>query len=343
MQVLNIFEKLKNSTQEILSDQINYLKLKNAAEDLKSLFNELSELNIDADGFEQSVFLDTGEAIGLKWAGRCVDDLMRTRAFIRGLKRSIDEVKEKTPGKPACVLYCGTGPFATLVVPLITVFTPNELQLVLLEINPVSVESIKKIFKKLGAEDYIIEIHQVDAAKFAIPNSEEIDILVLECMQIALAKEQQVAITHNLYSQLKPEAILIPEEISLHLALVDGRAKMATFDAIVMGDIVYHKNSEPLFVLNKEEVRSNAKVFKQEGISFPKKKTLLPKAFSNNPCMIAITTEIKVYKEDILTIDESSLTAPLRLGHQDEQPNTIGITSQFLVNELPGLEIDFIE
>jgi hypothetical protein len=71
-----------------------------------------------------------GLAIDTRSAALCIFDMMRTRKFLLGIRDAIDEKLRIDPGQPVTILYAGTGPFATLLTPLITVFRPDQLQMV---------------------------------------------------------------------------------------------------------------------------------------------------------------------------------------------------------------------
>ena len=160
---------------------------------------------------------DTGHgvAIGATWAALCIDDQLRTRLFIAGLHAAVLEVQARKPG-PVHVLYAGTGPFATLALPLMTRFSPAELQFTFLEINAVSLAAVKTLLKDMGLEDFVREVVQTDASTYQIADT-DIDILISETMQYSLVDEMQVPITLNLLNQLPLSTILIPERIVLRL------------------------------------------------------------------------------------------------------------------------------
>src|SRR5690606_11717921 len=127
--------------------------------------------------------------------------------------------------------------------------------LILLEVNPISIKSLMNIIKGFDASKYVKEIYHCDASNFSIPPKLDAHILLVECMQRALLHEPQVAITYNLLSQMKKEIILIPENISLYLALIDHKKKtkyQSVTDNVVSMD--FYENSEAIFILNKEEV-----------------------------------------------------------------------------------------
>ncbi len=266
-------EKLSHCTKAIIEEQLDFLNLKNAINDLKLLFEEVSEIDLHHPSAETHVFLKTGKAIGSKWAGMCVDDFMRTKRFVTGLYKAVKDTLQKNKNQPVHILYAGTGPFATLVMPLTTIFKPSELQFTLLEVNPKSIESLENTIKSFNAESYVKNIFQTDASTFNVPLPNSVDIVVIECMQHALVREPQVAITYNLVSQLNENVILIPEQISLHIALIDSEKKNNYLLNSKSTEIKldFYTNIKPVFVLDKKTINNNS-----ENI-FPKIEVVLPK------------------------------------------------------------------
>ncbi|MEH6764395.1 MAG: hypothetical protein V7655_07840 [Aequorivita antarctica] len=329
---------LAKITQNLISEEVDSGVLKNSIEELKLLLERVSGLNQKVVVNSDNIALSTGKAIGPKWAGMCLEDTTRTRKFIMGIHKAIQEVLIKNPKKPVTILYAGTGPFATLILPLLSLYKPSELQLILLEVNTISIENLKKIIKGFDAYEYIKAIYNCDASNFIVPSEFDADILLVECMQHALLRESQVDITYNLLPQLKKEAILIPEKISLHLALIDTDKKkeyLSIEDNKSEKD--YYENSEAVFTLNKAEILQNSLNFKKESFHFPKKETHFSKEQLGNYDFIAVSTEITIFENISLEIDESGLTVPMLLADLNYDQKVIGAKTQYIVGTDPEL------
>jgi len=328
--------KLSEITKTIIDKELDFLKLKTGIEDLKILFEAVSRIDSQDLSYDENIFLKSGKAIGPKWAGMCVDDFMRTKRFITGVYKAVKNVLAKKKNTPVCILYAGTGPFATLVMPLITLFKPSELQFILLEVNPNSIKSLKNTIDSFQANEYVKEIHQCDATTFQISNPKEVDIVLIECMQHALLREPQVEISYNLLHQLDENVILIPEEISLHIALINSKKRDKYLKELNNERLLdYYENSEAVFILNKEEILKNSPS------NFPKVKTLFSEEKIKQFDTLAITTEIKVFDEEKLTINDSGLTIPLILEVLSDL-KIKGIETQYLIGQQPGLETTII-
>ncbi|HET8804461.1 MAG TPA: hypothetical protein VFM72_07775, partial [Aequorivita sp.] len=182
------------------------------------------------------------------------------------------------------------------------------------------------------------EIYHCDASNFSIPPKLDADILLVECMQRALLHEPHVAITYNLLSQMKKETILIPENISLYLALIDHKKKtkyQSVTDNVVSMD--FYENSEAIFILNKEEVLKRSEEFKKETFQFPEIETTFSKEKLQDNDQIAITTEITIFENISLNINDSGLTLPLLLANLEQDPTVIGAKTQYTLGINPGL------
>lgn len=331
--------KLSTITESILSERLDFSALVEALKELKTLLYSVSGLNGDSTENNEDIFLPTGKAIGPKWAALCVDDMLRTRQFMRGVVKAVEHVRLTQTGKPVHILYAGPGPFATLVLPLFALYSPTDLQLTFLEVNEHTIKTLKKTLKGLGANEYLRAIHQCDAAVFKLPVPTEADILVVECLQRSLAAEPQVAITFNLLPQLNKNVILLPQQISLHVALINNKKKNE-YNAILDGlqRLDYFENSEAVFILNKTKVLQKTLSFTKEGFCFPEREVLFSKEQLAQNDMVAITTEITVFEDIALTLDECGLTIPLLLAYLSKNDGITGVKTKYVVSEKPGLE-----
>lgn len=328
--------KLTQAARSLIKEEIDYLELTKAINDLKTVFEDVSEINFNDPSIDENIFLKTGKAIGPKWAGMCLQDLMRTKMFIKGVYKAIKEVRKNKKDTPVTILYAGTGPYATLIMPLTTLFKPSELQLILLEINPISFRNLKNTIHKLNVSDYIKEIHLCDASTFKPTPNQHVDIVLIECLQHALVKEPQVAITYNLLSHLDKDVILIPEQISLQISVIDSAKKIKYLKEITNTKrLDFYKNLETIFMLNKEEVLKNP------SLTFPKVEVLFSEEKNKDFTQLAITTDLTIFNNEKLIIDDSGLTIPLIISNLDNE-NIKGIVTQYMVSESPGLEFSLI-
>src|SRR6185436_5671391 len=140
-----------------------------AAHALKDLFCQAVGYDEAGAALQQHIQTTGGQAINTYTAALCITDMMRTRKFLLGIKEAIEERLKTNAGKPVTVFYAGSGPFATLLTPLTTIFGPGQLQMVLLEINPASIDYLHKTVQQFRLEKYIVGIGQADAVHYIIP------------------------------------------------------------------------------------------------------------------------------------------------------------------------------
>ena len=204
-------DKLRHITEILLNPEDDYSQLTKAIDDLYSLFLSASGLEVDDTENRDDVYLSKGKAIGSTWAAMCVKEIMRTKCFLRGLYAGIKAAQKRFPNTCIHVLYAGTGPFATLAMPMTTVFTSDEITFTFLEINPISIQHLKRNINAFDALDYINDIIQCDATTYQANNIMPIHIVLTETMQNALQKEPQVSIAMNLVPQMVAGGFLINE------------------------------------------------------------------------------------------------------------------------------------
>lgn len=330
-------QSLANITKSILDETVTVGPLRAILFELKDLFSKVSGIDKDHDAYEKDLHSITGKAVGPKWAELCVVDIVRTRKFIRGTYLAVKEKLATKENQPVTLLYVGTGPFATLVMPLTTIFKPEELQLILVEINPFTVDCLKQTIKNFGVEDYVKQIISEDAAHLQVNNPETIDILLLECLQNALVKEQQVAITYNILPQLDEKVILLPQEIKLDLCLINSK-KQNDYMMGVDPKVDYYIEKNTIFLLNKEEVLKN----KANNLQFPVFETALTQDDKRDFDKIAISTNICVFGEERCGVNQTSLTMMYRVNEIEKVKNYSSLTTQYQVSDVPGFEIKYL-
>ncbi|MEH6538407.1 MAG: hypothetical protein V7719_18575 [Psychroserpens sp.] len=337
-----ILNQLASFTQIFIKEDIDFLELKNALKAYKSLLIKISKLDETTENREH-LSLDSGKAIGPEWAARCIDDILRTKRFISGVYKAVLQIRKQKKNEPVILLYAGTGPFATLVLPLITLFRPSELQFVFLEINPISLKSLKKTIAGFNAQAYIQHMYQCDASKFKLPSSNTIDILLTECLQHALAREPQVSITYNLIPQLKEDIILIPEQINLHIGLINSKLRQE--NALRPADIepvTFYKNYPSVFNLSKASILNGVPKFLENNIQFPETETIFNPEDIQLYDEIAITTEITIFENETLSMNDSGLSIPKLLGYFNQDQIIKGVVSKYIINNEPELTTKFI-
>jgi hypothetical protein len=163
--------------------------------------------------------LQSGRALSAAEAARCVQDFARTAAFVRAIDAALAQ-RIEARGE-AQVLYAGCGPFAALVLPLLHRYSPQQLKLRLLDVHPHSLDSATALLQKAGVGDRLLPPLCADAATLSLPRGPAPDLLIVEVMQRALAREPQLQVLMNLLPQCAADAVLVPRCVQVSAALAD--------------------------------------------------------------------------------------------------------------------------
>lgn len=266
-----------------------------AINDYASTLFELANINSESEEQRADIFTNTGKAIGPFWAAVCVREILRTQRFCRGLYTVVKDCLAKPEAaKPVHIIYAGTGPLATLAIPIMMQFRPDQVQFTLLEINPVSHAKLKQLLTMLDLNAYVKELVLTDAATWKV--NDKADIVISETMNGGLRNEPQIAIMLNLVCQLPEDILLIPEEITVALATLRKEGK--PFILKELGR--FNKKSYRDIIASSDVHKWSIK----ETVYEPEQK------LTQN---LVLTTEITVYRSDKLGYNDCSLTLPHRI------------------------------
>ena len=332
---MDLQKEIIRITSEYFEDNLDYQKLSTASSEYKYLLNEVCEQIMDVEDGRKDIGFDNGKALGTFWAALCIDDLIRTRQFVRGINKAIQEKINKQ--KPLHILYAGTGPFATLILPFIFRYSKEEIKYTFLEINPLSFEILQNVISKLGLKDYNIKLVKEDATKYQIDFENKPDIIISETMQNALAKEQQVSIFLNLMNQVNYDSIFIPEKIELFIGLKKAGILAEETQAKHYQKVkkIFDVSKEAMFPLNPTENKTIG------GKLFEKKRTIIKENKLRGFSQLLLLTEIQVYKGEKIGINESGLTTPIIIKDiPSNSKDSITINTQYKISSQPELEYE---
>lgn len=332
--------KLKQITEMLIKSEDDYGEIKKATDDLYNLFLTVSGLKEEDEDCRKDYYLPQGKAIGTVWAAMCIKEFLRTKKFIRGVFLGIKHAQEKFLDRPINIVYAGTGPFATLLMPLITVFSSEEVKFTFLEINPESIQNLKKIINAFGASEYVEKIVQCDAAEYQVDKGRPIHMVVTETMQRSLKKEPQVAITLNLVPQMVEGGILIPQNITVEAALLDPKRDMERMMGAQGAEKDYCHHLNKILELNKNILV----IEKEKKYFFPEIEVEIPNDIDKKYKKLSLLTNIQVFGEEKLTYMQCSLNMPEKVMDIAWMNNTIKkVMFQYVINENPGFVHKIVE
>ncbi|MEW4924617.1 hypothetical protein [Algibacter sp. 2305UL17-15] len=305
---------MKDKTQILhsITKRILITTTENEVEAVKHL-NEFYTQFETSDDIEGDIHLTNGIALSKKHAADCIKDYKRTSRFLKGVYKAIVSCAENFPDTELNILYAGCGPYATLVLPLLSFFKPEQLNITLLDINKSSIESIKRIVSELKMDSYFGDIIVADATTYKYPETLNLHLVISETMFNALTKEPQVAVTDNLAPQLIEKGILIPEEIdvSMGYSFFSKEPFLNQFDneyyvSNTTNKPIERDAPETLFVLNKKTSK-NVKLV--DSNYFESRLFTIPTDFQNKPD-ICLYTRIKIFDSIDLQNEDSLITNP---------------------------------
>lgn len=242
--------------------------------------------------------LTAGLALSPALAAQCLLDGPRTAAFVRGSLRAIQEAERRFAPSVVEVLYAGTGPFAPLAFLLMPFLGPTKVRFTLLDVNKASTRSVAALIGVLGGSEYVREVVCGDATTYRHPTP--LHVVISETMQRTLYEEPFVAILRNLRPQLATGGLVVPERVTIDLALLDAESQQCRWRGepgpVEMEDrgIVFQVEAEGEFpslvgAPTTLKVRHNA---------------------SGGAQWLALATRIRVHGEEVLEPYASGLTIP---------------------------------
>lgn len=333
---MNHSASIEKITEEILANELDYLSLRNKLQDFQSFLLELTKMDLNQASNRTDRSFANGIALSSTYAALCVVDIIRTRQFVRGIFAAVKKVRSQKT-KPVKILYAGTGPFATLILPLLTKYRSEELQLTLLEVNEETSNYLKRLIKKLGIEDYIEKIVNEDASQYQIDKNQQVDILISETMQYGLVKEQQVPIMLNLVSQLNKEVIMIPHKIQLDLALMNTDTELL-FEKTEKSK---YKILKTLLEFDQAFIYTHAKQIQKRDRFDLCERLPFRRTGAEDFDKLVVLTSIQVYGDHWVHVDLSSLTIPKELLDFDRIEQTKEeISLAYVIKRVPDFEYE---
>ena len=175
------------------------------------------EAKVTFDAFAADVELDSGLAINPQAAAWCLLDSQRSTVFIRGLYQALLDAAERHPDRIINVLYAGCGPFASLLMPLLSQLPLPRYHFVLLDVHTRSLLSVDELLTHFEFQEAHVVFECTDASRWQ--SEERFDVIVSEVMQKALEQEPQLAVTQHLRTLLLDDGTFLPERIDIQPVL----------------------------------------------------------------------------------------------------------------------------
>lgn len=235
-----------------------------------------------------------GKAVSPTTAAQCAEDAERGRVFTQGLYQAICDQLQLKPTQPVRLLYAGTGPLGWLLLPLLPLFTAQQLQVTALDIHQWSLQSLRRLTDRFAVSDRICDWVCADATAWQPQAGQSFDLILSETMKHLLQQEPQVQVFRHLQQFLTLQGQLIPQQIKLdaYLEWTEQQQKKQQW----LG---------PLFTLDLALCRTLASGDQSAFYG----ELRLPE-FEAGPVDLKLTTEVQVYGDHWLTEQQSQLTLP---------------------------------
>lgn len=245
-------------------------------------------------------FARSGLIISPQSAANCALGLVRTRRYLAAMYRVVaDLLEQKVDQQPVRVLYPGCGPYGILALPLLALFSSDQLRIDVVDFHEESIASVRQITNAFGFENRI-QFTVGDALDYQIQADNIPDVIVSELMLAGLVEEGHVAINEHLLRQA-PNAQLIPERIDLSLCFaeptVEFSVKAAGGHRILVGR-AFSMNRESLLMAEEGSDTLLGEVVK------------LPMNLGKHYQSL-LFTEIQLYKDIVISEYENGLTTPV--------------------------------
>ena len=298
---------IKESASTLLHETVHAGETERVLKKIHRHFQDLTNIS----GFGQSIQnlaaipTHSGMALGLNHAAQCLLDYKRTELFLKGMVAAIRNKQKQFPGQTIRIFYAGCGPYAPFITLVAPFFQPEELQYSLLEINPTSLDSAKRLIASLDQTPYVQDYYLADAVTFRVPAANTFHILFSETLDTMLYREAYVPILWNLMPQFSTHTTIIPENVYLDLSLISYIRNSAEkpleqqWNELKVGRIFdVQEHLKPF--LNQTEMPA----------MIPAK--LFPLASYKGFDGILIDTSVQVFEDFRLTRGESPLTVPIK-------------------------------
>lgn len=230
-----------------------------------------------------------GKACSITTAMRCAKEARRTMVFWRAAYQAISEQLQRKP--QVRILYAGTGPFGTILLPILHFFKPEQVKVHLLDLHQESIDCLHQVINDLQLSDFIESVACANALTWQ--SEHQFDVLISETMKAVLEQEPQVSIYAHLEPFLAKDGALVPQSIDLSATLTRHSDKQAD---IKLGRWLQFD-------------RAGIHRFQQQGTAAMAASLSIP-AESEQYQVLALHTDIQVYGQHWLKEGHSSLTIP---------------------------------
>jgi hypothetical protein len=316
----NFTDMLQRATRTIIDEPDNLGGIYKVIHELHAVYAEQSGVTA-GDIIDDDIMLPSGKAVSAIKAAHCLLEFQRTAVFVRGIYKAVCKLKADFPLETIHILYAGCGPYATLLTPLVALFSPSEIAFTFLDINQISLDAVKRMYGRLSLSEYIKAYVCADAATYKIPEGTTVHLAVSETMLNALMNEPQVAVMQNLIPQLPPMALFVPTKITINAKLLDLKDEQRSVTTAE--------------ILPRRITLGEVYTISRKHYATPQPVTFRIPNKVHDFKTIFLHTRIETYGDEVLTDYQCSLTNPKMITCVREKEGK-HITFNYLGGETPG-------
>lgn len=280
----------------------------------------------------QDLDLKYGKAIAPGRAAECLFEYRRTQKFVQGLHAAIREARQRFLNRRIHIVYAGCGPYASLAIPMIPLFRPDEVKFTIIDAQEASIRAAERWIAALGADEYFTQRIVGDAITHRFPSHDPIHVAVCEAMNAALGKEPQIAITANLANRLAEGGLLVPESVRVEAMWSDWNREYQRMLGLI-DPAIDRTSLGTVFELTLTSARP-IRIDSPEGFVLPLKTFTINKIYPGQ--RLALFTSINVFGGIRLGYFECSLTSPVLLKPDVPLASGDRITFEYRLSPAPG-------
>lgn len=316
----NFIDMIQRAARMIIDEPDNLGGIYKVIHELHAVYAEQSGVSA-GDIIDDDIMLPSGKAVSTIKAAHCLLEFQRTAVFVRGIYKAVCKLKADFPLETIHILYAGCGPYATLVTPLVALFSPSEITFTFLDINQVSLDAVKRMYDRQSLSEYIKAYICADATTYKIPEGTTVHLAVSETMLNALMKEPQVAVMQNLMPQLPHMALFVPAKITVSANLLDAKEEQRSITTA--GILPLRMSLGDVYIISRTQYATPQPVTFRIPDEVDDFKT------------IYLHTRIETYGDEVLTDYQCSLTNPKKITSVGDMEGK-HITFNYLNGETPG-------
>ncbi|CAM1361195.1 SAM-dependent methyltransferase [Tenacibaculum xiamenense] len=300
----NTTTNLQDLVLKILNPDTPFAEIENSINNIHQYFHETIGIASFEDSIPNLAAVNTakGKALGMNHAAKCLLDYKRTVKFLKGMVAAIKKKQAIHPNEKIHIFYAGCGPYAPFVTLVAQLFTSEEIQFDVLEINALALDHAKKLISGLGLNDYVGEYYQADAITFQFEKDKDYHILYSETLDALLFRECYVPILFNMLPQLSEDIYVVPNnvQVSMNLSLMsmtneEYKADKTETILDVRQSVLEHASTKSI-PKKLPQITVNVKELNIEDYNY-----------------FSLDTKVNIFEDIWLERNESSLTIPLEM------------------------------